>query len=82
VLKVGIPEFDSLAESGQRILKVGIHSMGVDSGGQGGAVGPHGFSVGTVKVEGGIMVLFFDLVFPVGTLEIFLPTSLMSSFSA
>jgi len=38
VLKVGRLGFDSLAESGQQTLKVGIHSMGVGSEGQGGAV--------------------------------------------
>jgi len=38
VLKVGRPGFDSLAELGQKALKVGIHSMGVGSGGQEGVV--------------------------------------------
>jgi len=40
VLKVGRPGLDSLAEPGQKTLKVGIHSMGVGNGGQGGSVGP------------------------------------------
>jgi len=44
VLKIGRPGFDSLAESGQKTLKViGIHSMGVGSGGQRGAVAPLDF---------------------------------------
>jgi len=37
VLKVGRPRFNILAESGQKTLKVGIHSMDVGSGGQEGA---------------------------------------------
>jgi len=69
VLKVGIPVFDSLVESGQKILKVGIHSMGVSSEEQGGAVAPLDFHTvdGTDKVEGGLMVLFFELVLLVGS---------------
>jgi len=34
VLKVGKPGFNSLAESGQEILKVGIHNIGVGSRGR------------------------------------------------
>jgi len=40
--------------------------MGVGSGEQGGAVAPLDFIYGTDKVEGGLMVLFFGPVFPVG----------------
>jgi len=58
--------FDSLAESGQKTLKVGIHNMSVGSEGQGGAVPPWIFIDCTFKVEGGLMVLIFGLVFPVG----------------
>jgi len=43
VLKVGRPGFDSLAESGQKTLKVGIHGMSVGSWGQGKAVPPLNF---------------------------------------
>jgi len=69
VLKFGIPGSDSLAESGQKTLKVGIHSMGVGSGEQGGAVlpPPRIFIDGSDKVERGLMVLFFGLVFSVGS---------------
>jgi len=38
LLKVDRPGFDFLAESGQKTLKVGIHTMGVGSVGQGGVV--------------------------------------------
>jgi len=43
VLKLGRPGIDFLAESGQKILKVGIHSMGVGSVGQGEAAAPLDF---------------------------------------
>jgi len=58
--------FDFLAESGQKTLKVSIHSMDVGSGRQGEAVPPWIFINGTDKAEGGLMVLFFGLVFTVG----------------
>jgi len=48
--------------------------MGVGSWGQGGAVPPWIFIDDTEKVEEGIMVLFFGLVFlSASPLEIFLP---------
>jgi len=81
VLKASRPGFDSLAESGQKTLKVGIHSMGGGSGGQGGAVASWLFIDDTDKVEGGLMLLFFSLVFPLPSLEFFLPTPLIHSFS-
>jgi len=34
MLKVGRPRFDSLAESGQKTSKVGMHSMSIGSGGR------------------------------------------------
>jgi len=37
VIKVDRPGFDSLAESGQKTLKVSVHSMGVGSGGRKGS---------------------------------------------
>jgi len=40
LLKIGRHAFDSLAESDQKTLQVGIHSMGVGIGGQEGAVSP------------------------------------------
>jgi len=49
VLNVGRPGFDYLAESGQKILKVDIHSMGVGSGEQGGAVAPWIFKMVLIK---------------------------------
>jgi len=66
VLKVGRPGFDYLAESSQKTLKVAIHSMGVGSGEQVGAVAPWIFIDSTDKVEGGLTVLFFGLSFTVG----------------
>jgi len=85
VLKVGKPGFDSLAESGQNTLNVSIHSMSVGSGGGGeGRKEPRPpwiFIEGTDKLEGGLMVLFFGLIFTVGSpLKFFLPTLLIHSF--
>jgi len=71
LLKIGRPGFDSLAESDQKTLNVGIHNMGVGSGEQGGAARPcpppldfHRW-YRTDKVEGGLMVLYIGLVFTV-----------------
>jgi len=81
VLKVSRPGFDSLVESGQKLKKLSIHSMGVSSGGQEGTVPPWIFMDVTDEVEGGLMVLYFGLVFPLEPpLEIFLPTPLIDSF--
>jgi len=40
VLKIGRRGFDYLAESGQKTSKFGIHSIGVGSGEEEGAVAP------------------------------------------
>jgi len=84
VLKVGRPGFDSLAESAQKTLKVGIHSKASATGGRERPWPPWIFIDGTEKVEGGLMVLFFGLVFTVGPPWKFfcLPTSLIHSFPA
>jgi len=83
VLKVDRPEFDSLAKSDQKTLKVGTHSMGVGSGAWRGRGLPWIFMDATDKVEGGLMVLFFGLVFPVAPLpKFFLPKTLIHSFPA
>jgi len=52
--------------------------MGVGSGVQGGRGSPWIFMHGTDKVEGGLFMLFFGLVFSVSPLplEMFLPTPL------
>jgi len=52
--------------------------MGVGRGGQGGGRAPWIFILDIYKVEEGLMVLFFDLIFSVATplLEIFLPMPL------
>jgi len=63
VLKVCKPGF-TLTESGQKTLKVSIHSMGVDSGRQGGSAAHWIFIDGTNKVEGGLIVLFLILFLP------------------
>jgi len=57
--------------------------MGVGSGGREGSWPLWIFIDGSDKVEGGLMVLFFGLAFPVepsSPPEIFLPTSLIHSF--
>jgi len=60
VLKVDRPGFDYLAQL--KTLKVDIHNMGV---GREGPWPPWIFIDCTDKVEGGLMVLFFGLVFTV-----------------
>jgi len=65
MLRVDRPRFNSLTESGQKTLKVGIHSMGVGSGEQGRGP-PWIFIDGTDKIEGSLIVLFFCLDFTVG----------------
>jgi len=69
LLKVGIPGFDSLTESRKKTFTVGIHNNGVGSEDKGGAVPPSRIFIdSTDKVERGLMVLFFGLVFTVGPL--------------
>jgi len=53
--------------------------MGVGSGGQR-AMAPWIFIHSTDKVEGGLMMLFFGLVFPIAPLKILLPTTLVVCF--
>jgi len=66
MLKIGRLGFNSLAESGQKTLKVGIHNTGVGIRSQGGTVAPWIFIDSADKLEGGLMVLFFGLVFTGG----------------
>jgi len=82
LLKVGRPGFNSLVESGQKTLKVDIHSIGVGSGVREGPWPPWIYIDGTDKVERGLMVLFFGLVFTVGLPGNFLPTPSIYSFPA
>jgi len=84
VLKVGRLGFNFLAESDQKTLKVGIHSMSVGIGGRE-KPDPLDFHRWyTVKVEGGLMVLFFGLIFLVSPLplKIILPMPLIHNFPA
>jgi len=84
VLKVGRPGFDSLAESGQKTLKVGIFTEWATTAKsrEGSWPPPWIFIDGTDKVKGGLMVLFLVLFFSLGLpQEIFLPT-LRSWFTA
>jgi len=65
-LEVGRSGLGSLAESGQKTLKVGFYNMGSAAGNREGPFPSRIFIDGTDKVEGGLMVLFFGIVFPVG----------------
>jgi len=77
VLKVGKPKFNSLAESGQKTLKVGIHNMGVGSGGEGAGRGrspPWIFIDDTDKIEavvalglGELCAKYLEGPFPMGS---------------
>jgi len=78
VLKIGRPGFDSLAKSGLNTLKVGIHSMDISSRGKEGPRLPWIFIHGSDKIERGLMVLFFGIVFPVGHPGSFSPDALDS----